>query len=110
VDATDSLIVIAGVAAGTFAVRSLPFIIGRRIKFPPLFLDWLILMSLGIIAGLVSKSLFTQNSLIALGGFHIKFIAILIAAAVQKKWNKILLSLLTAVSVATLIKHFADTF
>ncbi len=103
-DAKSWIIIISGVGFGSYLIRSAPFLIGKKVKFPPLFLDWLIFISIGIMAGFISKTLFVKGSQLYFGDFFVQASALAIAVLFQLKFQKILLSVFLAVLAAMIIK------
>lgn len=105
-DTQSGLIVIFGVGAGTLALRVTPFLIGRRIKFPKFFLEWLIYLSLGITAGMVSKNLFVQNGGLFTDDLAFRLCAVALGGLLHWKYRNVLLSLFSGVGFATVLKYF----
>lgn len=105
-DSSSGIILIGVIAIGTFALRIVPFIIGKRVKFPPFFLEWLIFISLGVTAGMVSKSLFIRNGVFYFDDLAVQLTAVIIAGLLHWKMRNVLLSLFSGIAAATLMKYF----
>ena len=106
-DAQSWLIVAAGVGLGSYFFRCVPLLVGKRIAFPPLLLDWLIYVSLGVTAGIVSKSLFMKDAHLSLDDFPVKIAAIALAVFMQKRYKNMILSLFCGVMLAVALKAAA---
>lgn len=109
-DALSGLIVIVGVGLGSYLIRAIPFFIGRKFRFPSAMLNWLIYISLGITAGLVSKSLFIRDSQISFDNLVINITAITVAGLMQFKWGNTLLSLGAGILAAVFLKYKGPVF
>ncbi len=103
-DETGWLVVILGVGAGSYMLRAAPFVIGSRIKFPPLFLEWLVLLALGLVAGIISKALFIKEGCLHLQDMPIQLAAIGVATLLNRQYRNILVALLGGIAVALLLK------
>jgi len=100
--------VIAGVAIGTFLLRVTPFVVRRNVKLPPAVLEWMIFVSIGVTAGLVSKAMFVRDSAVYLEDLPVQAVALLVASLLQKKYDHILLSLVSGVGTAVFIRFLQN--
>ncbi|MBI5177868.1 MAG: AzlD domain-containing protein [Nitrospinae bacterium] len=103
-DAAHWLVVVLGVAAGSYLFRAAPFVIGARMKFHPYFLEWLVLMALALIAALVAKAFFVSGGKLSFANAPAQLASVGVACALQLKFRQMLLSLAGGLMVAFLLR------
>jgi branched-subunit amino acid transport protein len=105
-DSTGWLVVILGVSSGSFLLRATPFLIGSKVKFHPKFLEWLVLLAISIISGIISKSLFISNGSLRLEEAPGQIGGLVVAGVLQKLFGNLPISLVFGIASAMLIKAF----
>jgi len=100
------LIVALGAGAGTYVLRSAPFLLTGRYMLGGRALKFLIYTAMSFFAGVVSKSLIMWKGEFDAVELLIKLTALIVALALYARLKSVLLSLFSGVFLAVALKYF----
>ncbi len=98
--------VIVGVGVGTFMLRVVPFLLQGKFEPSDKFIRFLVLTSLAIAAGIVSKSIVMWKGEFALADQLIKVVSLMLALGLYARFKSVLLSLFSGVLLGALLNMY----